>query len=239
MGQSDYALLTSFRNLFQGKPYFHRDSSLGDRVASCLYEDLYSLGKSANLRERIDAQTRVVNAGNVTVGIARRRGDGTFGELVPSANATKVEGLRVARGPVATIEIGVETKILAKAMIKQIDRVIGDLIRQTEEFRKRGERPICIGLVGVNFGERYTSFEGERAFPTDGKKYKHPIQEAQDAISRLQQRAQSHFDEFLILRFIASNVQPYPFSWTNESQTRLEYSALLTRTSRNYDRLFA
>ena len=53
------------------------------------------------------------------------------------------EGFSVARGPVATIEIGVETKILAKAMIKQIDRVIGDLIRQTEEFKRRGGRAIC------------------------------------------------------------------------------------------------
>jgi len=149
-----------------------------------------------------------------------------------------VEGLVVARGPVATIEIGVETKILAKAMIKQIDRVIGDLVRQTEEFRKRGERPICIGIVGVNFAEQYTSYEGNREFPTDGRKYKHPIQEADDAISRLQQRAQAHFDEFLILKFLASNVAPYPFSWVNENQTQLEYSSLLTRVSRDYDRRF-
>ena len=239
MGQSDYALLRCFRELFEGKPYLHRDSSLGDRVASSLYEDLYSLGKSPRLANRIETQIRVANAGNVTVGIARRRGDGTFGELVPTAIAIMEPGLVVARGPVATIEIGVETKILAKAMIKQIDRVNGDLIRQTEEFKKRGECPICVGLVGVNHAQQYTSYEGERAFPTDGKKYKHPIQEAEDAISRLQQGAQSHFDEFLILRFVASNIQPYPFSWTNETQTRLEYSALLTRTSRNYDRKFS
>lgn len=238
MGNTDYALLNSFRGLFEGKPYLHRDSSLGDRVAVCLYEDLYALGKSSKFRQHVDLQERVVNAGNVTVGVNRRRGDGTFGELVPSASPNAVQGFTVARGPVATIEIGVETKILAKAMIKQIDRVIGDLVRQTEEFRKRGERPICVGLVGVNFAGQYTSFEGERAFPTDGRKYKHPIQEAADAISRLQQRAQSHFDEFLVLRFVASNVPPYPFSWVNEDQTRLEYSALLTRASRNYDRKF-
>ena len=238
MGNTDYALLNSFRGLFEGKPYLHRDSSLGDRVAGCLYEDLYSLSKSRRFRQHVELQDRVVNAGNVTVGVPRRRGDGTFGELVPSANASTIAGFKVARGPVATIEIGVETKILAKAMIKQIDRVIGDLVRQTEEFRKRGERPICVGLVGVNFAEQYTSFEGERSFPTDGKKYKHPIQEAEDAISRLQHRAQPYFDEFLILRFVASNVPPYPFSWRNAEQVRLEYSALLTRTSRSYDRQF-
>jgi len=124
-------------------------------------------------------------------------------------------------------------------MIKQIDRVIGDLIRQTDEFKMRGGNPICIGIVGVNFSEGYTSYEGERAFPTGGSKYKHPIQEADEAISRLQQRAQPSFNEFLILRFTASNTSPYPFSWVNEDHTCLEYSALLTRVSREYDRRFA
>jgi hypothetical protein len=192
MSTEEYALLRTFCELFKGKPYFHRDSSLGDRVASCLYEDLYSLDKSAILRSRIEAGTRVVNARNLTIGVDRRRGDGTFGELVPAANATYIEGLGVARGPVATIEIGAETKILAKAMIKQIDRVIGDLVRQTEEFKKRGEKPICVGIVGVNFAQEYTSYEGERAFPTNGKKYKHPIQEAGDAADWLQRRPSLH-----------------------------------------------
>jgi hypothetical protein len=234
MTVSDYALLKAFRSLFEGRPYFHRDSSLGDRVASYLYEDLHQLGKSTKLRERIEARTRVLNAQNLTVGILRRRGDGTFGELVPSATAIADEGYVVARGPVATIEIGVETKILAKAMIKQIDRVIGDLVRQTTEFKKRGGNPICLGIVGVNFSEVYTSYEGERTFPTDGRKYKHPIQEARDAISRLEQRAQPSFDEFLILRFVATNTPPHPFSWIDADKTALEYSALLTRVGSMY-----
>jgi len=238
MTDSNYAVLRVFRSLFEGRPYLHRDSSLGDRVASYLYEDLYNLGKSTKLRERIESRSRVLNVQNLTVGILRRRGDGTFGERVPVATAIADEGFSVARGPVATIEIGVETKILAKAMIKQIDRVIGDLIRQTEEFKKKGGQAICVGIVGVNFAQQYTSYEGERTFPTDGRKYKNPIQEAEDAISRLRQRAAPSFDEFLILRFEASNTQPHPFSWVDESQTLLEYSALLTRLSREYDRRF-
>jgi hypothetical protein len=238
MNEASYAVLKAFCSLFGGQPYFHRDSSLGDRVASYLYEDLYILGKSTKFRERVDDRSRVLNAQNLTVGIHRRRGDGTFGERVPVAQAIADEGFTVARGPVANIEIGVETKILAKAMIKQIDRVIGDLIRQTDEFKKRGGHPICVGIVGVNFAEQYTSYEGERTFPTDGRKYKHPIQEAADAISRLQQRVAGIFDEFLILRFDASNTPPHSFSWVQESETLLEYSALLTRLSREYDRRF-
>ena len=238
MSPADYALLKEFRALFEGRQYFHRDSSLGDRVASYLYEDLYRLDRSRILRKRIEAGVRVLNTQNVTVGIQRRRGDGTFGELVPAGRAISDAGFDVARGPVATIEIGAETKILAKAMIKQIDRVIGDLIRQTQEFKKRGGNPICVGVVGVNFSEIYTSYEGERSFLTDGSKYKHPSQEARDAITRLEQRAQPSFDEFLILKFVATNTAPYPFSWVDESNTTLEYSALLTRVSLEYDRRF-
>jgi hypothetical protein len=238
MTETSYAVLKAFRGLFEGRPYFHRDSSLGDRVASYLYEDLYNLGKSSKLRERVDDRSRVLNAQNLTVGILRRRGDGTFGERVPVAQAITDEGFAVARGPVANIEIGVETKILAKAMIKQIDRVIGDLMRQTEEFRKKGGHPICVGIEGVNFAKQYTSYEGDRTFPTNGGKYKHPIQEAADAISRLRQRVAPNFDEFLILQFDASNTPPHSFSWVHENETLLEHSALLTRLSREYDRRF-
>jgi hypothetical protein len=185
----------------------------------------------------VDSRSRVLNAGNKTVGVPRRRGDGTFGELVPAAAATGVPEFAVARGPVATIEIGVETKILAKAMIKQVDRVVGDLIRQTQEFRKRGGNPICVGIVGVNFADIYNSFEGTREFLTDGKGRRHPRQEAEAAISRLVE-ARPHFDEFLVLRFAATNMPPYPFSFPDAQTIKMEYSALLTRVSREYDRRF-
>jgi hypothetical protein len=145
----------------------------------------------------------------------------------------------VARGAIATIEIGTETKILAKAMIKQIDREIGDLARQVQQFRKGGGQPICVGLVGVNFASSYTGYEGDRQFPTDGKKNKHPVQEADDAIARLRERAQPEFDEFMFLRFAASNVEPYPFLWIDENETVMDYGAMLTRISREYDRRFA
>jgi len=238
MKPADYSLLTQFRGLFEGRPYLHRNSSQGDRAVRYLYEDLRRLNRSPLLSHRIDAKTRVVNTANKTVGIQSRRGDGAFGELVPVATATTEPGFLVARGPLSGIEIGAETKILAKAMIKQIDRVVSDLRRQVEEFQKNAQ-PICIAVVGVNHTAAYTSFEGERSFSTDGTaRAKHPIQEAPEAIRRLELFAKRAFDEFLILRFAATNVDPFPFRWIDEQETLLQYSALLTRVSHLYDQRF-
>lgn len=139
MSEEKYALLRTFRSVFEGKPYHHRRSHLGDLVASYLYEGLIALGKSEKLIERVQRHDCVVNLKNVMVGKPARRGDGTFGELVPAVVAVIERGLLVARGPVATIEIGAETKTLAKAMIKQIDRVIGDLIKQVTHFKAAAE----------------------------------------------------------------------------------------------------
>ncbi len=122
-----YRLLDEFANIFVGRRYLHRNSTLGDFVAIHLYEDLLQLGRSKKLVERIGSGERVLNVANRIQGKPGRRGDGTFGEAVPGANVLTTEGFAVLRGIVATIEIGAETKILAKAMIKQIDRVISDL----------------------------------------------------------------------------------------------------------------
>jgi hypothetical protein len=53
MSQEKYGLLRTFRGLFEGKPYLHRKSNLGDLVASQLYEDLIAINKSAKLVERV------------------------------------------------------------------------------------------------------------------------------------------------------------------------------------------
>jgi len=238
MSAEKYALLRTFRSLFDGKPYLHRKSNLGDLVASHLYEDLVNINKSAKLVERVQHHERVVNMKNVMIGKPARRGDGTFGELVPAAVAVTEKGMLVARGPVATIEIGAETKILAKAMIKQIDRVITDLISQAIQFKRGGGNPICVAFVGINFAQQYVSFEGRKRWPTDGKKYKHPIQEAAQAERRLNDKARPAFDEFQILRFRATNAKPFPFEWVDLTSTEMEYSSVLTRVSRQYDRRF-
>jgi hypothetical protein len=96
-----FHLLTTFQRLFEGSVYKHRDSSLGDLVAGQLYEDLVSLNKSDKLTRRVQAHERVVNLANKAVGRPSRRGDGTFGELVPTVVAITEAGLLVARGEVA------------------------------------------------------------------------------------------------------------------------------------------
>lgn len=230
-----YQLLDAFRGLFDGQAYLHRRSNLGDSIAMHLYEDLHSLGRSKRFVSRVDTGISVLNTQNRRHGIKARRGDGSFGEIVPNVNPIKDKGFVVCRGPIATIEIGIEVKILMKAMIKQIDRVINDLKGQAAHFRSRGGNPICVGIVGVNRAAYCTSYEGERIFQTDGKKYKHPIDEADEAEKRLLQLAAPAFDEFLVLRFEAINEPPYAFSWTDEKAALLDYGAILARISQAYE----
>ncbi len=123
-------------------------------------------------------------------------------------------------------------------MIKQIDRVIGDLVKQVAHFKRGAGSPICVGIVGINQAEVCTGYEGDRAFTTDGKKHKHPCQEAADAEDRLVAQAKPPFDEFLILRYRATNAEPYEFEWVDLAGTELDYGAILTRISREYDRRF-
>ena len=122
---------------------------------------------------------------------------------VRSRLKTPHSGLR--EGPIATVDIGTEVKILAKAMIKQIDRVMNDLRNQAAQFRKGGGNPICVAIVGINHATQYTSYEGERAFTTTGRDgYLHPAHEAAAAEARLLRDAKSAFDEFLILKYVAN-----------------------------------
>jgi hypothetical protein len=232
-------LLDEFRKLFEGQRYLHRKSTSGDFVAMHLFEDLHAVGKSRLLRARINEHSRVLNVQNRRRGIEARRGDGTFAELIPHAEALVDPGYVVARGSIATVEIGCEVKILAKAMIKQIDRVIGDLVKQVAQFKRGAGNPICVGIVGINHAAAYTSYEGDRAWPTDGTaRYRHPVQEASGAESRLLIQARPSFDEFLILRFRATNQSPYSFDWLDLEGTNLDYGAILTRISREYNRRF-
>jgi hypothetical protein len=159
-----YQLLDRFRSLFEGVRYRHRDSSLGDSVAWRLLEGLYAPRRSDKFNRGVDARQRVLNVQNRLRGINARRGDGTFGELVPHAETIEVPGFVVARGPIATVEIGAEVKILANSMIKQIDRVINDLQNQARQFGAAGGTPIAVGIVGINRADHYVSYEGDAAW---------------------------------------------------------------------------
>ena len=229
-----YRLLDEFRNLFERQAYLHRRSNLGDFVAMHLHEDLHQLGRSQKYIDRVDSGICVVNTQNRRQGIRARRGDGSFGEIIPNVAAIQDQGFAVRRGPIATIEIGIEVKILMKAMIKQLDRVANDLKGQTQQFRSGNGNPICVGVVGINRAPYCTTYEGTRSYRTDGARYKHPIDEADDASDRLRQLAAPEFDEFLLLRFEAINEPPYSFSWTNEKATLLDYGAALVRISQRY-----
>ncbi len=234
-----YKLLGEFRNLFDGKAYRHRKSTQGDVVASYLFEDLYDLGRSKKFLTAVNTQQSVSNRRNKQVGRNKRRGDGTFGEKVPNVVPGLPPGLKVAIGDVATIEIGAEVKVLAKAMIKQLDRVGTDMENQLKEFKKQGGQPICVGIIGVNYAPVYTSYEGRAVWTTDGSnEYKHPIQEALDAETRLVARVGTQFDEIVVLRFKATNAAPYPFHWVDLTATESEYGAALVRISREYERRF-
>jgi hypothetical protein len=232
----NYQLLNAFRELFEGRQYRHRASNQGDHVAAHLFEDLQTIGRSARFEQRVEAGLSVVNTMNIRRGIAARRGDGSFGEIVPGVEAKREAGFIVGRGEIATIEIGIEVKILAKAMIKQIDRVVSDLGKQVTHFKSRGGTPITVGIVGVNWAEHYCSVEGKVLWPTDGGKYKHPIQEAAEAERRLRERAAPEFDEFVVLHFMATNEAPFGFKWKDENRTALDYGATLARVSARYEK---
>jgi hypothetical protein len=234
--QPTFALLRQFEATFRNGPYIHRNSQLGNRIADYLYEDLYALAQSRKFNDRVDARSHVLNPKGISPGIRARRGDGSFGDLIPGSKPRVFPDFRVARGPTADVEIGAEVKILAKAMIKQIDRVIGDLCRQADQFHEKAANSITVGIVGINFAEHYVSHEGERRYPTDGKSGNlHPAQEAREAERRLLS-AENSYSEFIELGFRATNEPPYDFEWVGRAQDN--YAARLVRILRKYDLTF-
>ncbi|MGH7652809.1 MAG: hypothetical protein ACREMS_13360 [Gemmatimonadaceae bacterium] len=201
-------------------------------MALYLYEDLFSLGRSAKLVERVSSAREVVNTRNLVKGKTGRRGDGTLGELIPGEKAERIPGFSVARGPVATIEIGVEVKILATAMIKQIDRVINDLRHQSTVFKSLNSKAITVGIVGVNYSYSYVSYEKDRQYPSS------PIAESRKAQQRLEAGARKAFDEFLVIPFGITNVEPFPFEWIDKRDIEQHYNSVILRISNLYDARF-
>jgi hypothetical protein len=80
----EFRLLTEFRRLFEGRLYKHRASNQGDFVAMHLYEDIIAINRSPKLIDAaIGRRDRVLNVQNRRRGVTARRGDGTFGEIIP------------------------------------------------------------------------------------------------------------------------------------------------------------
>ena len=123
-------------------------------------------------------------------------------------------------------------------MIKQLDRVGTDMLNQVAEFRKHGNNPICVGIIGVNYAPVYRSLEGKVEWLTGEKGKKHPVDEASVAKDRLVARVSSAFDELIILKYIATNIPPFEFQWVDPVATMHDYGATLVRLSRYYEQRF-
>jgi len=207
-------------------------------VAVELYEDMLALSRSAKFVAGVSAGTRVVNAANRTTGIQARRGDGSFGELLPPVQPVALSGYTVRRGPIANIEVGVETKILATAIGKQVQERISSLIEQAQVFRTRNPSCICVAIVGLNYAPSYLAYEGERTTLTNGSKYPHPAQQAPAAEAKVRAELRPHYFEVIVLPFRATNQSPLAFAWTNAAGVANEYGAALLRISNEYERQY-
>jgi len=233
---TDFRLLNRFEETFRNGPYVHRNSQLGNRIADFLFDDLYELDSTSKFRADVDAGRIALNPKGVSPGLKARRGDGSFGPIVPGYRPRPYLDHVVPVAPTAEVDLGAEVKILAKAMIKQIDRVVSDLCGQSRQFKTKSPDALTVGIVGINVADRYVSFEGSRRYPT-GEFGPHPYQEAPEAERRLRMSAEPCYGELLILTFKATNEPPFEFSWLQAQGTRDQYGSMLTRLLRSYARL--
>jgi len=232
---TEFRLLSRFERTFRNGPYRHRNSQLGNRIADCLFDDLFELSTSSRLRRDVSDGVVALNPRGLSPGLKARRGDGSFGPIVPGRTARLAPDHPVPRGPTAEVDIGAEVKILAKSMIKQIDRVISDLCGQAGHFKKKSPDALTVGIVGLNLAHEYVSLEGRRRYVT-GKDGPHPVEEAPEAERRLIASAEPCYREFLILPFRATNRRPFDFEWVGRQRIEDEYGSLLARLLRAYDR---
>jgi hypothetical protein len=236
--RSTYSLLRAFEDAFLGHRYSHRNPQVGNRIADHLFEDMYRLAISTRFHEGVDRATHVLNPKGRSPGIRARRGDGSFGDLVPGAKTKAVAGFLVPRGPTANVELGAEVKIICKAMIRQIDRVQNDLKAQAQHFKEKGPDALTVAIVAINFADHYVSWEGDREFRTSGVgRNLHPAQEAHRAEARLLD-VEPSFTELIQIGFVATNEAPYSFQFVELSKLEERYGSALVRLSREYDRRF-
>jgi hypothetical protein len=83
---------------------------------------------------------------------------------------------------------------------------IATRVWQVNQFKLKRGNPVTVAVVGINHAPLYVSYEGDKPWATTGTgKYKHPCQEAAETERRLVSQTIPFFDEFLILRFVATN----------------------------------
>lgn len=232
-----FKLLAAFEELFQGHVYKHRQSTIGNLVASHLYEDLFDYGGSTKFIDRVTAAKCVVNVDGSTRGVRARRGDGTFGALVPGSDVVSASGFVVPRGMVALTHVGAEFKIIATAHLRQIDRVLNDLTGSAASLKEKSANAITVGFAAVNYSERWTGMEGTRSFPVE-RKPQRAVQESDETSRRLVDIAGPTFDEFLLLKFKATNQTGFPFEWLNPVGTEADYGAAVVRIAALYENRF-
>jgi len=232
---TEFRLLQRFEDTFREGPYVHRNSQLGNRIADFLFDDLYELDRGSKFRSDVDSGRAALNPKGISPGLKARRGDGSFGPVVPGYTPRPHSEHVVRVAPTAEVDLGAEVKILAKAMLKQIDRVVSDLCGQSRQFKKKSPDALTVGVVGINLADHYVSFEGDRRYPT-GLFGPHPVVEGPEAERRLRNSAEPCYDEFLILPFRATNEPPFEFGWLRPTVVRDEYAATLTRLLRSYAR---
>lgn len=233
MTNGKFRLLEAFRRSFAGNVYRHRDPTIGNRIARELFEDLYNHKVSVRFSGEIDGKIGAVNRGGTVHGRLIRRNDSFFG-LVPAGVevSSPTTGSSVPEGLVAEPRIGCEVKILAKAQLKQIDRVVSDLHNFVGRMKRINERCINIAAVGINHEQEYVGYEGRRRF-----RGRLTAQEPTKVAAKLEE-LRNEYDELLVLSFRASNQSPYPFSWVNDVRVDLDYGAVLRRVGVLYQERF-
>lgn len=241
-----YRVLDGIERLFRGVEYHPRRSTQGDAVAAELYEDLFAVSKikfpTGKYVGRVLTGSHVLNPKNRTVGMTIRRGDGTFGDIVPVGAPILVPGFSVKRWHNASVDIGAEVKMLATAQQRQARRVENDLRDQVEHFQNRQgshrPKPLTVAIVGVNHAQQFSSRIGKMVTPTTGKgSTRHPFQEAA-AATKTVLSAKPLYYEFLLVDYVATNNSPFSFAFLNRNKVLLEYGALLARLATEYEARF-
>ncbi len=233
MSNGSYHLLQAFREAFEGTVYKHRISTTGNKIGRELFEDLFRHLVSPLYVDNVRTGACVVSRGGGIHGKLIRRSDSVFGR--PPAGLPGKKGTpeyAVVEGTVAEPRVGCEVKILAKAQLKQIDRVINDLEGFALRMKRLNKKCINIAVVGVNHEPNYVGFEGVREF-------RHRLREDEPPVvmNRLAVLATS-YDEVLLLSFKATNQLPFPFSWGGARKVELDYASVLTRVGERYQERF-